>query len=311
MKDYKLVLLANRADIDMTLHNIIYFKEYIKPKEIVVIGTDEIPKHIWESKDINFVLEDTIFSGLNFKNVKLKMNEILHGEKCEHGPGWFLQQFLKMAYSFLCEENEYLIWDGDTIPVSKVTMKDSITKKLYFDRKEEHYIPYFQTIQKLFPSIEECYENSFISEHMIIKKNLMIEMIQKIESNVELKGESFWEKILYTMGKDGLKQSGFSEYETYGNYVMKYHPEEYILRTWMSVRDAACYFNAKQMEQWQLKWISISYQAISFESYDCYERESWLFQISWIRFLPFRWVLRWARWKKRGRKLKCVTKMEE
>lgn len=63
----------------------------------------------------------------------------------------------------------------------------------------------------------------FIAEHTLFKTEYMKEIIAVIESNVKLKGNAFYEKILNSIQAIDLVESGFSEFESYGNYVSASH----------------------------------------------------------------------------------------
>lgn len=144
-----------------------------------------------------------------------------------------------MAYATLCKKEHYVIWDSDTIPLNGISFFDDQTDKYLFTMKTEYHKPYFDTIEKLFNGEVKKYNNqSFIAEHMIIDTKIMIELINKIESNKQLKGNYFYEKIMYAIDPKDIQRSGFSEYETYGNYVMKYHSIKYIMRKLRSLREA-------------------------------------------------------------------------
>jgi hypothetical protein len=100
--------------------------------------------------------------------------------------------------------------------------------KCFFTMKSEHHVPYFKTINVLFDgAIFKLTNKSFIAEHMMVDKDIMMEIIRKIESNRKINGNKFYEKILYAIDDNEIAGSGFSEFETYGNYVLKYYPEKH------------------------------------------------------------------------------------
>ena len=105
---------------------------------------------------------------------------------------------------------------------------------------------------------------SFICENMIMKTVFVKEMLDVIMNQPGLEGESFWERILNAVSDDNLLESGFSEFETYGNYVMRYHPDTYNLRTLRGLRKGAEYFGMEPDKN-ELLWASKSYDTIAFE----------------------------------------------
>ena len=98
-----------------------------------------------------------------------------------------------MAYSRICKNEYYLIWDADTIPIKSIQLFKN--NHPFFDMKTEHHIPYFQTIKRLLPDLKFS-NKSYISEHQMIKTEYMKNLLDEIENNSELKGKLFWEKIL-------------------------------------------------------------------------------------------------------------------
>jgi hypothetical protein len=188
-----------------------------------------------------------------------------------------------MAYAYKCPHKYYLIWDADTILLNKIAFWDNDRKPL-FAMKTEFHIPYFKTIDKLFcKEVTKLTDKSFIAEHMLINKDCMLDMLAKIENNKMLKGEAFYEKIMHAIDKNDIQASGFSEFETYGNYILKYYPHLYGTRTLRTFRDGAKLINKKDINDGVLKWISSEYDTVSFEKHS-YHKTSKKFK-SIFRFI--------------------------
>ncbi|MDR2342473.1 MAG: hypothetical protein LBD84_05490 [Campylobacteraceae bacterium] len=135
--------------------------------------------------------------------------------------------------------------------------------------KSEHHVPYFKTINTLFDGvIFKLTNKSFIAEHMMIDKDIMVEIIERIEKNKKISGNKFYEKILYAIDRNEIIGSGFSEFETYGNYVLKYYPEKYRLRELRMLREGSYFINKKDINNNVLNWIAKSYDTVSFEDHE-------------------------------------------
>ena len=66
--------------------------------------------------------------------IRKKMENILAGIELPRGiTGWYYQQFLKMQYAFVCRDEYYMVWDGDTIPCKKITMFQEESGKPYLE----------------------------------------------------------------------------------------------------------------------------------------------------------------------------------
>ena len=187
----------------------------------------------WKQKHHCILIdEEKLIEGLSFSRCKELLS--CHFQKGTIiYPGWYLQQFLKMGFALTYfAKEEYLIWDSDTIPLHALSFKER--GKYLLTVKNESHQPYFDTLQRLM-GFGKLYDRSFIAEHMPINVNIMRELIGRIEqSNVEVK--TWYEKIINaTSGRD---EQAFSEFETYGNYCVKYHPEIIETRPLVTMRTA-------------------------------------------------------------------------
>ena len=75
--------------------------------------------------------------------------------------------------------------------------------KPFFDMKTEHHVAYFKTINCLIPGLKFA-NKSYISEHMLIKTQFMKNLLDRLESNTKLAGQTFWEKILMAIDSKNI-----------------------------------------------------------------------------------------------------------
>ena len=81
-------------------------------------------------------------------------------------------------------------------------------------------------------------------------------------------------KIILSIDKEIILNSGFSEFETYGTFVDNYFPNAYKHRMWFSRRDMTKYFgNIDNLREKDLEWLSKDYNAITFEDWYIYNEE--------------------------------------
>ena len=184
-------------------------------------------------------------------------------------PGWYYQQFLKMAFCRVCKGDWYMSWDADTIPLRAVSMFDSEGRPC-FDVKDEYMPSYFATIKKLL-GLDKQLEQSFISEHMLFSKKRMEELIAEIEA-LPFQGSEFFEKIFFSLDLDNVLR-GFSEFETYGTWMTARHPGEYAVRKWKSMRIAGAFMHPGEMTDEDRQWLGRDYDSVTFESYHTYSPE--------------------------------------
>lgn len=251
---------------------------------IIFIGSDEVDELVAElnesirllsqqseSEEISedrlvFVNENDIipFDDIH-KVIAGKMELMLKGQELPRGiTGWYYQQFLKMEYSRICNDEYYMSWDGDTVPCKKVVMFNEAGIP-YLDLKHEYNELYFKTMGRLIPGLKKFIDPSFISEHMLFKRDIMKRMIAKLESNDSIPGSRFYEKIINCIPLKDIQGNGFSEFETYGSFVCLTSPQTYKLREWYSFRLAGEFFDPETISDDDYEWLGRDFDAISFE----------------------------------------------
>ena len=86
-----------------------------------------------------------------------------------------------------------------------------------------------------------------------------------IDSSADLQGENWYEKILRAVAPCDLPECGFSEFETYGSFVMTYCPERYGFRIWNSERRGHLFYDMQGIGWRDVLWMGKEYDALSFE----------------------------------------------
>ena len=154
----------------------------------------------------------------------------LNLQRFPKGAGWYFQQLLKLQYAFVEPEDDYyLIWDADTVPLRPMRFFDSAGRMLLTKATEFHE-PYFDTYRRLLGE-EPHREFSLVSQHILVQKSVARQMLSRIEQRVEGEGNWAW-KIMRSLPPTG--DNLFSEYETYGHYVKNHHSERvaFVNRSW-------------------------------------------------------------------------------
>ena len=175
--------------------------------------------------------------------------------------GWYFQQLLKLQFAFCeTEDDYYLIWDADTVPLRPMRFFDSKGKML-LTKATEHHPAYFETYRKLLGT-DPRREFSFIAQHMLVQKSIAREMLAHIETRLEGNGNWAW-KIMRALPPKG--ENLFSEYETYGHYVKNYRPDRvnFVDRSWL--REPAQYAGEAVPTEKVLQELSRKYDFAAFE----------------------------------------------
>ena len=264
--EYDVLIMTTAQDFLRLKNNYHRLIKNMPARRLIFVGNAEVGDLVQQlspAERVSFINEDEI---LPFASVNAIMQDVLQREDIPRGvTGWYYQQFLKMRYSLICKDDYYLVWDGDTIPCKPFTMfsEDGVTP--FFDLKREYHEEYFVTIGKLFPGMHKCIEPSFISEHMIIRCDIMRNLIADIMKNEKLNGESFYERIIRCIDAEKLISNSFSEFETYGTYVCFKYLGSYRLRNWHSFRYAGYFFHPDTITDADYEWLGKDFEALSFE----------------------------------------------
>lgn len=256
---FVVVMPIKASDWSIAQRVIPFIKKNIDPKNIILISSESLKEKLSEDCDLIFINENSLIPGLTLPRVR----EVI--ERAGGQPkvaGWFLQQFIKLAFSMVCKDDFYLTWDADTIPLNKIEFFDSYTGKPYFTVKREYVEAYFDTIKRLLGLNKFCVE-SFISEHMLFSTALCREFIEFIESNSDSVGKKFWEKCIYACNFSRWEQP-FSEFESYGTYVSYKHSGAYQLRKMRTLRCGLDFLGDTPSEA-ELTWAAHDFDTISFE----------------------------------------------
>lgn len=235
----------------------------LKNIKIIVISNIKLKEKIKNiDSRIEVLDEDTLVKGLSLCRVKDILKEKIGNES---RAGWYFQQFLKMSYSLVTKSDYYLIWDSDLIILKEL---DFFTKdnKMIIYKKTEYHTPYFETMKKIL-NLDKTFDFSFIAEHLLIKTKIMKEIIDKIQSKNEIKGNYYFEKILNSISLNNLPKSGFSEFETYGTYALINYKELFVTEDIRSWRNASEYLKDIELSSAILEIISKEYDNLSLESW--------------------------------------------
>lgn len=215
-KKFDIVICLGPNDIDTVKKSIIFTKKYVKNYDKIYLI----------SYDPNIVVEDCITIDENIFPFNLDTVSNYHGKNKRNG--WYLQQLLKLYAGFIIEniKEDYLILDADVFFTKDVYFFDNKNNYLY-NRSGEYHLPYLEHMKKLHPDFKKCSNFSGICHHMIVNKNIIKELILKVE---KFHNKKFPELFLSLVDKKNRKGSGASEYEIYFNYMFKFRSNSIKLR---------------------------------------------------------------------------------
>lgn len=266
--NYNIIIPVIYRDFSFLRTTIRYIFINLKPQKVFIIIDTRfrrfLPKTILCDSRCIVIDENEVIQGLTLAHLR-EMFAIL--QRIKMGPGWYFQQFIKMAFALseYCDTDYYLSWDSDTIPLRKIDFFDT-NDKPYFTMKTEHHNAYFVAIKRLL-GITNTNNRSYIAENMMFNKSIMKEMLNRIQSNKLLKGTYWFEKIIYALEPETVSPMGFSEFETYGNYCYNYYKDFYTERLLPSFRHGGL-IQGRFVSDEILKKLSFDQATVSFEIYD-------------------------------------------
>jgi len=257
-----IVIPISVNDYNVAKTTIPYVLSFLEPKRIVVVGNSKISEFIKQdfadNSKVSFVDEDKMIEGLSFKYLR----NVMTARNAEKRTGWYYQQLLKLGYALTTEDDYYITWDADMIPLKKISFFDSENHPL-FSSSNEYNHRYFNTLKNLL-NLDKCIKDSFISEHMVFNTETVRTMLGEIESD---SGKKWYDRIIECVSDDHLTGSGFSEFETYGTYCVTRYPDKYRFRKLHALRGGKTIFGVIPDVE-VLKWLSKCYDTISFEKFD-------------------------------------------
>lgn len=265
---YDVVMCIHEKDINISIISIKSLIEFSNAKKIFLISSLEAIEKLkilianeYLNK-IEFIDEDSVIDGIQLESI----NKILKSRiNSSARSGWYYLQFLKMAIANHVNISDYyLIWDSDTVMLGFMDFFDNKDRIIINVQKENH-LPYFVTLKSIL-GIEKQVDFSFISEHFMIKTEYMRKLLNELSDNSF--NISWSEFILIMIDDNSLSGSGFSEYETYGNFVSFYFQDSFHIKKTKSTRHGKKLFGDKINKYALFSLMLLNYKFASFESWE-------------------------------------------
>jgi len=269
MRDFDLVICTIERDIPILEIGLPYMRKYLCPKHIVLIAPrvchpalDALGKKIRGSCDLSLIDEDSLVEGLNKEYVSALL--VARGANPQRS-GWYFQQFLKLCYALSPTASDYyLVWDADTIPLRPMEFF-SKTGKVIFETSKEYNANYFFTMKNIIEK-GKTYAYSFISEHMMMERATVRELLTSICFPSPTSAQEVVRRVIAAVSDEALSSSGFSEFETYGTFAASKYQDRYEIRSLRSLRHGTMLFGRQPTVE-NLFALSCRYWWVSFEAW--------------------------------------------
>lgn len=182
-----------------------FLKHPINSINIVAPKTSSYIKEICIKNDCNFINEEDV---LDRKVIS---------------SGWYYQQFIKWAWADYMPDYDYVSLDADTILLKDFSY--DYDNRIVLEYDETHHKPYRNLIKAI--GFDIATSLGFVCHHMLWKRDWLAELKEKIEE----KNKCSWiDTIKNTVTTDEILK--FSEFQTYGNFLIEYHKAGIILENW-------------------------------------------------------------------------------
>lgn len=195
-------------------------------------------------KGCRFVDEDTV--------LPITKKNIHYSSKTWERSGWLYQQLLKLGSAKFCKSDYYLVVDADTVLIRPHVFRTG--GKTVFYCRSWSQPEYFVTYRKLMGK-KAAGPSSFVTHYMLFEKAKVAELKREIEARHKM---SWYKAIIKSINRQ--KQFGFSEFETYGNFLYSKAPGRLILR---KACNKSLHLAAGQLTAERLKGFAARYRSIS------------------------------------------------
>jgi hypothetical protein len=133
----------------------------------------------------------------------------------------------------------------------------------------EYHKPYFKLAERVL-GLRRQVGYSFISEHFMIRRSYMHDLIVEVHKRTR-EGQS-WPRLLLDSIETNDLAAGFSEYETYGNYLALHHKNSFECRPLKSLRSGAKYFGKNPDKHDLFALMLAGFDFVTFESWQSVDR---------------------------------------
>ncbi len=220
---YDIVIPVGPSDEVIFLKSIVLTLNNVKNYRNIYI----VSKKTYDIPGCIFVSEDTF---------PFSVEDIGSRLGCRERAGWYVQQLIKLTAGTYIKGilDHYLVLDADVFVLKPLEfMLNGIPLYAHGD---EYHIPYFEHMVKLHPSFKrERQDVSGICHHMMFYKPYVQQLFDMVE---DYTNKPFTDAFLDAVTLIGPGLSGASEYELYFNYMIRYHPNDMIIRQlkWRNIR---------------------------------------------------------------------------
>jgi len=242
------IIPAIEKDLPTLPHVIDSIRKHVKHpigQIMVVSPLSKKIKVLCRQKDCKFIHEKRL--------LPIGKKDIHYRSKKWDLSGWLLQQLLKWSGDKISTQKSYLVIDADTVLIRPHVFR--INKKTVFYCRKWSRKEYFRTYRRLLGKKANS-PDSFVTHYMLFEKAKLARLKKVIETRHRLK---WYEAILKCINRSRI--FGFSEFETYGNFIHSTYPDSFIIRKSLN---KSLYTKASALSPDRIARLSKTYRSLSF-----------------------------------------------
>ncbi|MFS0839081.1 DUF6492 family protein [Paenibacillus sp. 1P03SA] len=202
-------------------------------------------KKLCKVKKCKFVHENSV--------LPLTKKDIRYRSKRWDRSGWLYQQLLKLNGDKICGNRYFLVTDADTVLIRPHRFLEN-GKQVFFTRNWSH-TEYFRIHAKLLGQ-KATSRPSYVNHYMLYDKVKLSRLKKAISARHKM---PWYRAILKNLNT--AKQFGFSEFETYGNFVHARYPGTSLLKPARNkeFKKSIRFVPHSEREKWAGKFRSLSF----------------------------------------------------
>jgi hypothetical protein len=202
-----------------------------KVRRVIVISSECLTNKAEWVDEADFPFNKKSILRLITGGDKAKIEEM--NKSADRGPGWYLQQLLKLYSPFIIPgiSSNVLVIDADTIFMNPVSFLNDSNGGLFCVSQFHGNSAYFEHAKRLVPDYKRIHPEVYsVCHHMLFQKAILQDLFKTVEA---YHGKPFWKAFCLCVNLPKGKRSGASEYEIYYNFALS-HTDQVEIRplTW-------------------------------------------------------------------------------
>lgn len=206
-------------------------------------------------KNCTFINENSVLP-IRKKNIKYQT------KNCDRS-GWLFQQLLKLGGDKISSEKFFLVIDADTVLIRPHVFRWNQKTVLYcrYWSHNEYFRAYHRLLGK-----KAISPHSFVTHYMLFDKSKLSHLKKTIESRHKRR---WYSAIIKCTNK--ASNVGFSEFETYGNFIYSTYPHSFIIT---KARNKGLPMQAKSISPLHVQQLAKNFRSLSFHKRRSYLKKS-------------------------------------